>query len=94
MDRFFASDAFSKLPWYVTRREWFAQCRIKQRKETGGDEALRGLLIHGQAEDGYVGDHVAATFHMAHYFRLMGQPTPKASQMVARVLRDQKPDGG
>ena len=40
------------------------------------------------------GDHVAATFHMAHYFRLIGQSTPKAAQMVRRVLRDQKPDGG
>jgi hypothetical protein len=37
---------------------------------------------------------VAATFHLAHYFRLIGQPTPKASQMVSRVLGDQKPDGG
>ncbi|HSA02730.1 MAG TPA: prenyltransferase/squalene oxidase repeat-containing protein, partial [Candidatus Paceibacterota bacterium] len=34
------------------------------------------------------------TFHLAHYFRMIGQPTPKASQMVSRVLRDQKPDGG
>ena len=40
-----------------------------------------------------MGDHIAATFHMAHYFRLIGQATPKGSQMVARVLRDQKPDG-
>ena len=31
---------------------------------------------------------------MAHYYRLVGQPTPKAKEMVARVLRDQKPDGG
>ena len=35
-----------------------------------------------------------STFHMAHYFRLVGQSTPKAAQMVQRVLRDQKPDGG
>src|SRR5437762_10117142 len=31
---------------------------------------------------------------MAHYFRLIGQPTPKADQMIARVLREQKSDGG
>ena len=47
-----------------------------------------------QAEDGYLGDHVAAAFHMAHFYRLLGEPTPKAERMVARVLRDQKPDGG
>ena len=47
-----------------------------------------------QADDGYLGDHVAATFHMAHFYRLIGQPTPKADRMVARVLHDQKPDGG
>ena len=31
---------------------------------------------------------------MAHFYRLLGEPTPKADRMVARVLRDQKPDGG
>ncbi len=31
---------------------------------------------------------------MAHFYRLIGQPTPKADRMVARVLHDQKPDGG
>jgi geranylgeranyl transferase type-2 subunit beta len=31
---------------------------------------------------------------MAHFYRLIGAPTPKADRMVARVLRDQKPDGG
>jgi geranylgeranyl transferase type-2 subunit beta len=47
-----------------------------------------------QAADGYLGDHVAATFHLAHFFRLLGEPTPRASEIVARVLKDQKPDGG
>ena len=58
------------------------------------DEALRAHQVRNQTEDGYLGDHVASAFHLAHYFRLVGQPTPKAKQMVARVLRDQKPDGG
>lgn len=52
---------------------------------------MRVLLI--QAEDGYLNDHVAATFHAVHYYRLLGEPTPKAEAMLARVLRDQKPDG-
>ena len=46
-----------------------------------------------QAADGYLHDHVAATFHAAHYYRLIGEPTPKAEAIVARMLRDQKPDG-
>jgi hypothetical protein len=94
MDRFFAGNAFSRLPWYTT--SFFPLFYAALDKPFPGpyDQALRDLLIRGQKEDGYVGDHVAATFHMAHYFRLTGQPTPKAGQMVARVLRDQKSDGG
>jgi geranylgeranyl transferase type-2 subunit beta len=45
------------------------------------------------AADGYLNDHIAATFHAAHYHRLLGEPTPKAGAMLARVVRDQKPDG-
>jgi osmoprotectant transport system ATP-binding protein len=61
------------------------------------EEARRKLAGHmerHQAEDGYLGDHVAAAFHMAHFYRLIGEPTPKADRIVARVLRDQKADGG
>ena len=47
-----------------------------------------------QAVDGYVQDHVAATFHLAHFFRLLGKPTPKAKEMVRRTIHDQKADGG
>jgi WD40 repeat protein len=36
---------------------------------------------------------VAATFHASHYYRLVGEETPRSKEMVARVLRDQKPDG-
>lgn len=94
LDRFFVNDAFSKLPWYTTSFFPLFYAALGTPFPGRYDEALRGLLLRGQADDGYVGDHVAATFHMAHYFRLIGQPTPKAGQMVARVLRDQKPDGG
>jgi geranylgeranyl transferase type-2 subunit beta len=94
LDRFFAGDAFSKLPWYTTSFFPLFYAALGKPFPPRYDEALRGLQVRSQAEDGYLGDHVAATFHLAHYFRLLGQPTPKASQMVARVLRDQKPDGG
>jgi prenyltransferase beta subunit len=94
MDRFFDGDAFSKLPWYTTSFFPLFYAALGIPFPAHYDEALRGLLLRAQTEDGYVGDHVAAAFHMAHYYRLIGQPTPKAEQMVARVLRDQKPDGG
>ena len=55
------------------------------------DRTLRATMI--QAADGYANNHVAATFHMVHYLRLLQEPTPKAEAMLQRVLRDQKPDG-
>jgi geranylgeranyl transferase type-2 subunit beta len=94
MDRFFAGNAFTKLPWYTTSFFPLFYAALDKRLPADYDKALQGLMLRGQTEDGYVGDHVAAAFHMAHYFRLMGKPTPKANQMVARALRDQKADGG
>ncbi len=55
------------------------------------DRRVRALMV--QADDGYLNDHVAATFHAAHYYALMGEPTPKAGAIVRRMLREQKPDG-
>jgi geranylgeranyl transferase type-2 subunit beta len=94
VERLVAGDAFKALPWYTTS---FFPLFYAALGRPFPDEMLRKLARHmeaSQAEDGYLGDHVAATFHMAHFFRLIGQPTPGADRMVARVLRDQKPDGG
>jgi geranylgeranyl transferase type-2 subunit beta len=55
------------------------------------NQRLRATMI--QAEDGYLNDHIAATFHAAHYDRLLGAKTPKADKIAERALRDQKPDG-
>jgi geranylgeranyl transferase type-2 subunit beta len=55
------------------------------------DRGIRALMI--QDETGYLNDHVAATFHASHYYRLVGEETPRAREMVAHILRDQKPDG-
>ncbi len=55
------------------------------------DRGIRALMA--QDETGYLNDHIAATFHASHYYRLIGEETPKAREMVARILRDQKPDG-
>ncbi len=55
------------------------------------DRRVRTLMV--QADDGYLNDHIAATFHAAHYYSLMGEPTPKAEAIVKRTLRDQRPNG-
>jgi hypothetical protein len=55
------------------------------------DRKVKALMT--QADDGYLNDHIAASFHAVHYYRLVGDPTPKAEAMLARVLRDQKVDG-
>jgi len=94
MDRFFAGAAFKKLPWYTTSFFPLFYAALGKPFPKPYDDALRAHQLGNQTEDGYLGDHVAATFHMAHYFRLVGRPTPKAGQIVARVLRDQKSDGG
>ncbi len=55
------------------------------------DRRIRATMR--QAADGYLNDHIAATFHAAHYYRLIGEPTPMADRIIERTLRDQKRDG-
>jgi geranylgeranyl transferase type-2 subunit beta len=55
------------------------------------DRKVRALLVQG--EDGYIYNHIASTFHAAHYYRLLGDPTPRADAIVRRTLREQKADG-
>jgi hypothetical protein len=55
------------------------------------DKKIRALMT--QADDGYLHNHIAATFHLAHYYGLMDEKTPLADKIVARALRDQKADG-
>lgn len=94
IERLLAGDAYRKLPWYTT--SFFPLLCAALGKPFLGDwrDKLARHMEESQADDGYLGDHVAATFHMAHFFRLLGERTPRAEAMVARVLRDQKPDGG
>ncbi len=94
MDRFFLKESFKKLPWYATSFFPLFYAALGRPFPKASDLALRDWQIACQAEDGYLGDHVAATFHLAHYFRLVGASTPKADKMVARVLSSQKADGG
>src|SRR5258706_516284 len=55
------------------------------------DRRIRATM--GQASDGYLNDHIAATFHAVHYYRLIGEPVPLGAQILERTLRDQKADG-
>jgi geranylgeranyl transferase type-2 subunit beta len=55
------------------------------------DRKLRALMV--PARDGYLHNHIAATFHMVHYDRLLNHKTGKAAAILKRVVRDQKADG-
>ena len=89
-----AGEAYRNLPWYTTSFFPLLCAALGKPFPKEWRDMLARHMEQSQASDGYLGDHVAATFHMAHFYRLIGEPTPRAEAMVARVLRDQKPDGG
>ena len=82
---------YKKLPAYSTSFFPLAYQAWGKPFPAAGDKKLRATMI--QAEDGYLNDHIAATFHAVHYYRLVGEATLRSDAMLARVLRDQKPDG-
>lgn len=82
---------YRSLPSYTTSFFPLAYRAAGRALPEDADRKIRALMV--QAEDGYLHNHVAATFHLAHYYRLVGAPAPKAEAVVARVLRDQKEDG-
>jgi geranylgeranyl transferase type-2 subunit beta len=82
---------YRTLPAYSTSFFPLAYQACGKRMPADADRKLRATMI--QAEDGYLNDHIAATFHAVHYYHLMGEPTPRAEAMLRRVLRDQKRDG-
>jgi prenyltransferase beta subunit len=82
---------YRKLPLYTTSFFPLAYQCYGKTFPPEQDRKIRTLMKQG--DDGYVDEHVANTFHLAHYYRLMGEPTPQADAIVTRVLRDQKADG-
>jgi geranylgeranyl transferase type-2 subunit beta len=82
---------YRDLPAYSTSFFPLAYQAAGQRWPKEYDQRVRALMV--QADDGYLNDHIAATFHAVHYYTLQGEPTPKAEAIVRRVLRDQKADG-
>ncbi|HMC67412.1 MAG TPA: prenyltransferase/squalene oxidase repeat-containing protein [Gemmataceae bacterium] len=82
---------YKTFPLYTTSFYPLAYQGAGQPLPKHADRELRALMI--PAEDGYLEDHIAATFHMVHYYRLMNEPTPNAEAILKRALCDQKPDG-
>jgi len=82
---------YKDLPIYMTSFFPLAYLACDKPIPADADKKIKALMV--QDKDGYINDHVAATFHAAHYYRLVGEETPKADAMLKRVLRDQKKDG-
>lgn len=93
IEYFFKNGEFKELPLYTTSFFALFFTAIGKKMPDYIHSRMREYIIREQNEEGYLQNHVAATFHAAHYFRLVGEPTPKAGAMVNRVLRDQKEDG-
>jgi geranylgeranyl transferase type-2 subunit beta len=82
---------YKDLPPYTTSFFPLAYATQGKRLPSGADQKIRALMV--QDRDGYMHNHVANTFHLAHYYSLMKEPTPLADAMIARVLKEQKEDG-
>ncbi len=82
---------YKQLPAYSTSFFPLAYLCVGQPIPEKADRGIRALIVQDDA--GYSNNHVAATFHASHYYRLIGEDTPKAKEMVARILRDQKLNG-
>jgi geranylgeranyl transferase type-2 subunit beta len=82
---------YKRLPAYMTSFFPLAYLAYGEAIPSVADQKIRALMV--QADDGYLNNHIAATFHAVHYYRLVNEPTPKAEAILTRALRDQKPDG-
>src|SRR5437867_3639050 len=80
---------YKTLPAYSTSFFPLAYLAYGQPIPAEADRRLRATMV--QAADGYVNDHVAATFHAVDYSRMNNEPTALAAQIVQRALREQKP---
>jgi hypothetical protein len=61
---------YQKLPLYTTSFFPLAYQCYGKTFPAEQDKKIRALMK--QADDGYLDDHVASTFHLAHYYRLIG----------------------
>jgi prenyltransferase beta subunit len=82
---------YKKMPLYMTSFFPLAYRAAGKTIPPEADKKIRALMT--QAEDGYLQEHVASTFHAVHYYRLVGDKTPKADAILRRVLKDQNANG-
>jgi geranylgeranyl transferase type-2 subunit beta len=82
---------YKKLPPYTTSFFPLAYLAYGKPFPAEADRKFQALMV--QADDGYLNNHIAATFHRVHYDRLLGRQTPKTKALLDRVLREQKADG-
>jgi geranylgeranyl transferase type-2 subunit beta len=82
---------YKTLPSYTTSFFPLAYLASGKPLPAEADRKIRALMV--QEKDGYLHNHIAATFHLVHYYRLVGDKVPKGDLIVERVLRDQKADG-
>src|SRR5205807_463581 len=80
---------YQKLPAYATSFFPLAYRCAGRPLPDKADRGIRALMV--QDETGYTNDHVAATFHASHYYRLVGEATPRSREMVAGVLQPATP---
>src|SRR5262249_5345872 len=73
------------LPAYTTSFYPLASRAYGKPFPAEGDRKIRALMT--PARDGYLHNHIAATFHMVHYNRLLNRKTPKADAILKRVVR-------
>lgn len=94
MDRFFQEDRYKKLP--IFRASFFPlfYAALGVPFPRAYKLTLKHWLMENQGPDGFVLHQVPSTFHLVHFFRLIGEPTPKGASIVQEILREQQPDGG
>lgn len=82
---------YKKMPLYMTSFFPLAYLAAGKEVPADADKKIRALMV--QAEDGYIGEHIASTFHAVHYYRLVGEKTPKGEAILKRALKDQHANG-
>ena len=82
---------YASLPPYTTSFFPLAYATQGKKFPKDYDRKIRALMV--QDDDGYMHSHIANTFHLAHYYALMGEPTPKADAIIKRCLKDQNQNG-
>jgi len=93
MDRFFENDRFRKLPWYTMSFYPLFYASLGAHFPDEYRKAIASWLRSHQSPDGYLANLVASTFHLVHFFRLIGQPVPRASAVVDSVIKGQQANG-